>query len=70
MQVIENKIKDILARGKIVCFTNKINGIVKYVNEWNLDEWGDLTAFKSTGKSMFVCPFAVEYDITEVENIW
>jgi len=65
---IEAKIKDILKRGKVVCFTNIINGIVKYVDTWNMDETGDLTAFYSSGATKFVCPFSVEYEITEKER--
>lgn len=58
-------IKDILGRGNIVVFTNMITGVVKKVREWNLDAEGDLTAFYSTGRNAFVCPTALEYEVSE-----
>lgn len=63
---IEEKIKSILERGNIVCFTNKITGVIKHVTEWNIDKDGDLTASYSTGNSKYVCPFALEYEISEI----
>jgi len=65
---IDTKIKDILNRGNIVCFTNKLTGTVKHVTEWNMDEDGDLTASYSSGNSLYVCPYAIEYEITEIEK--
>ena len=63
---IDARIKGILARGKVVCFTNRFTGTVKHVDRWNPDDMGDLTACYSTGGTKFVCPYAVEYDITEL----
>lgn len=65
---IDQKIKDILARGKTVCFTNVKTGVIKHVTEWNLDQDGDLTASYSTGATKYVCPYAVEYEISELEK--
>lgn len=66
---IDVKIKDILNRGKIVLFRNKFSGVNKYVTKWNQDEMGDLLAEHSTGLSKWVCPYAIEYDILEVDEI-
>lgn len=60
-----DKIKAILTRGNVVCFTGG-NGIKKYVTEWNEDSDGDLTADYSTGQSKFVCPVALAYVISEI----
>ena len=65
---IDTKIKAMLARGSTVCFTNRFSGVVKHVTEWNPDENGDLVASYSTGTTKFVCPYACEYDITEIPN--
>lgn len=62
----EQMIKDILSRGKIVRFTNTINGITKDVNEWNADSDGDLTAFRHTGLVRYVCWKASQYSISEL----
>ena len=59
-------IKAVLARGNIVRFRNKLNGVVKLVDTWNVDNMGDLKAFYTTGKSLYVCPYALEYEISEV----
>ena len=67
-EIIDKKIKDILARGNIVCFTNKITGTVKHVTEWNQDAEGDLIASYSTGSNNFVCTYAIEYEISEIEK--
>ena len=67
--IITKKIKDILNRGHIVCFRNILTDTKKYVTEWNMDQDGDLTATYSTGQSKFVCPYAIEYEITEVEKL-
>lgn len=63
---IDKKVKAIIKRGNIACFTNKITGVVKKVKEWNSDKNGDLTAFYSTGSTKYVCPYAVEYEISEI----
>jgi len=65
---IDSQIKDIISRGNIVCFTNTLNGIIKHVTEWNQDDMGDLTASYSTGATKYVCPYALEYDITEIQR--
>ena len=68
--VVDERIKDILARGKVVVFTNKLRtGIVKYVTKWNADSDGDLTAAYSTGANNYVCPYALEYEISETDVI-
>ena len=67
-QRLEKKIKAILKRGNIVCFTHKINGIVKHLNEWNIDDMGDLKAFYSTGHSPYIAWDVGQYDITEIIN--
>lgn len=61
---LDTQIKEAILIGKVVVFTHKPTGIVKKVREWNQDEMGDLTAFESTGKTNFVCPYAKQYDIT------
>lgn len=59
------QIKDIIDRGSVAVFTNKINGIIKKVKEFNPDKDGDLIAFYSSGLTNYVCPTALEYEITE-----
>ena len=66
---IEQKIKEILSRGKVVVFTNCFTKTKKFVTEWNLDQDGDLTAAYSTGATLIVCPFALEYEISETDII-
>jgi hypothetical protein len=61
-------IEDILARGKVVRFSNSINGITKDVKEWNADEDGDLTAFRYTGRSRYVCWQAAQYTVSELDE--
>jgi hypothetical protein len=64
----EQAIKDILDRGKIVRFTNRITGVTKDVNEWNADEEGDLTAFRHTGQTPFLCWAVEQYLISEIDE--
>lgn len=64
----EKMIKDILSRGKIVRFTNTINGITKDVNEWNADSDGDLIAFRHTGLTPYICWKASQYSISEIDE--
>ena len=64
----EKMIKDILSRGKIVRFTNAINGITKDVNEWNADSDGDLIAFRHTGLTPYICWAASQYSISELDE--
>jgi hypothetical protein len=64
----EQTIKDILDRGKIVRFTNSITGVTKDVNKWNVDEDGDLTAFRYTGRSPFLCWVTEQYLISELDE--
>jgi hypothetical protein len=59
------RIKQIIDRGNIAVFTNKFNGVVKKVREFNLDEMGDLKAYYSTGNTLYVCPESRGYIITE-----
>jgi len=61
-------IKDTLDKGKVVRFTNNINGITKDVNIWNSDIEGDLTAFRHTGRSPYVCWRAEQYDVSELDE--
>lgn len=63
---IDNKIKDILARGNLVKFTNKVNSVVKILKEWNQDEMGDMLASYSTGLITWICPYSIYYEITEI----
>lgn len=65
---IDDKIKGILSRGNIACFTNWITGVVKHVTKWNPAELGDLTASYSTGSTKYVCPYSFQYDITEIKK--
>jgi len=65
---IDDKIKAILARGNTASFLNTTNGIVKHVTEWCQDQQGDLLASYSTGTVFWVCPYAVGYQITEIEG--
>jgi len=65
-KVLNTWIKEVLAKGNIVMFRNKRTGVVKLVNTWNPDELGDLKAFHTTGISLYVCPYAMEYEISEV----
>ena len=65
VESIDKCIKDILDRGDIVVFTNKITGVVKKVDTWNKDDMGDFTAFESTGSTLYVCPYVDQYTITE-----
>jgi hypothetical protein len=65
---IDLKIKEILSRGKAVRFTNTETNITKDVKEFNKDEMGDFIAFRqSGGQTHYVCPYALEYVISEVE---
>lgn len=64
----EKMIKDILYRRKIVRFTNTSNGITKDVNEWNANSYGDLTAFRHTGVSPYICWAASQYSISELDE--
>lgn len=64
----EQTIKDILDRGKIVRFTNRITGVTKDVNEWNADAEGDLTAFRHTGNTPFLCWSVEQYVISELDE--
>ena len=66
---IDQKIKDILSRGKVVVFTNKITNTKKYVTKWNQDDLGDLEADYSTGATKFVCPYSLQNTITECDVI-
>ena len=61
---IDKKCKAILARGNVIRFSGR--GVVKHVSEWNPDGGGDLTACWSTGKVLYVCPYAMDYTITEI----
>lgn len=61
----EAQINEIISRGGVVKFTNTLNGVVKFVNNADKDDDGDLTAFKHTGRSSAVCWEAVEYTVTE-----
>lgn len=63
---LEARLKDILARGKAIKFTNRHNGVVKVVTEWNIDKDGDLLAETSTGTTKYVCPYSPQYEITEI----
>jgi hypothetical protein len=66
---IDDKIREILSRGKIVRFTNVFIGITKDVREWNQDDMGDFTAFRrSGGQTDFVCPYSTQYEISEVDE--
>jgi hypothetical protein len=62
------RIQDILKKGKVVRFTNNINGITKDVKEWNSDIEGDLTAFRHTGSSPYICWRAEQYSISEIDE--
>ena len=65
----EARIKDILARGKVVCFSNRTGG-KKFVTKWNPDKENDLTAAKVIScVSPYVCWDAVFYTISEVDEI-
>ena len=66
---IDNKIKEILARGKVVVFTNRLSQVRKYLTKWNPDAEGDLLADYSTGSTCFVCPYCNQYDITECDIV-
>ena len=61
-----NWIQDTLAAGMAVRFTNRINGIQKWVTVFNIDDMGDLKAQYSTGATRYVCPVALEYDVAAV----
>lgn len=69
-KAVLDRVRAIIERGNIARFTNTISGCVKDVNEFNLDEDGDLTAFRTEGQgaSKYVCPTAVQYEITEVKS--
>ena len=62
----EAKIRDILARGKIVRFS--FGDIFKDVGEWNADS-GDLKAFRTSPNAItqFVCWACDQYQISEIE---
>lgn len=63
-------IKEVLSRGGIVRFTNKYTGVTKDVNEWLLDDDGDLKAFRTSDKAatQFVCWEASQYDLSELKE--
>jgi hypothetical protein len=61
-------IEDILARGKIVRFTNSITHVTKDVKEWNADDDDDLTAFRHTGSTPYICWDADQYTISELDE--
>lgn len=61
-------IEDILSRGKIVRFTNRVTGVTKDVKEWNADAYGDLTAFRHTGQTPYLCWSADQYEISELDE--
>lgn len=64
----KKQIEEILARGNVVKFTNPFTQQVKYVDTWNEDADGDLTAFRTTRNcaTSFVCWESARYDISEV----
>lgn len=64
----EQMIKDILSRGNIVRFTNRITGITKDINSWNADVDGDLIAFRHTGLSPYICWQAAQYVVSELDE--
>ena len=66
---VRGKIQEILSRGKVVVFTNILTGTKKFVTRWNPDADGDLFADYSTGSTRYVCPYAVEYEISETDII-
>ena len=66
---IDNKIKEILSRGKVVVFTNRLNHVKKFLTKWNPDDMGDLEADYSTGATKFICPYCDQYDITECDVV-
>jgi hypothetical protein len=68
LKIREATIKYILAKGKVVRFTNTINGVTKDVNTWNADDDGDLTAFRHTGNAPYVCWSASQYTISEIDK--
>ena len=49
-EIREKQIKDILASGKVARFHFDLLNITKDVKEWNPDEDGDLTAFRSDSR--------------------
>ena len=61
-------IKSILERGKVVVFTNKYTGVKKYVDKWNIDDIGDLMAYKSTGLTKAVAWDNSQYSISETDK--
>ena len=64
----KKQIEEILARGNVVKFSNPFKGQTKYVDTWNEDEDGDLTAFRTTSNcaTHFVCWESSRYDVSEV----
>ncbi len=64
----QKEIKEILARGNVVKFNNPFRDQVKYVDQWNEDEDGDLLAFRATRNcyTHYVCWDSERYDISEV----
>ncbi len=67
----EYYIKEALSQGKIVRF--KLGDIEKDINEWKLNEEGDLIAFRSTGISNVIAwdasfRYDIQYEIIILEN--
>jgi hypothetical protein len=59
-----------LARGHVVEFTNSVTGCRKYIDRWDEDSDGDLTACRvDGGRSPFLAWDAVEYTIEELEQL-
>lgn len=63
----EAYINEIINRGGVVKFRNNITGIEKYVKSTELDADGDMTAFKTTGRTTAVCWQALEYTVSEAK---
>lgn len=66
---LKKRIIDILSRGKIVRFTNPLSGATKDVKEWNIDDHGDLEAFRYEHCMVpYVAWDSGMYDVTEVDE--
>lgn len=56
--------KAIVDRGNVIRF--KYRDIIKHVSKWEMDEDGDVLADWSNGVTLWVCPVAIFYKITEI----